>query len=132
MKTINIRVYYEDTDHGGVVYHANYLKYMERGRTEALRDLGFAQSELSRQEDIVFVVTRTDVRFLRPARFDDELVVITELVEARGARLGFKQQIQRQGEKLVEADIFVACMSNAGKAKRIPAHMLKLMHKGKI
>jgi tol-pal system-associated acyl-CoA thioesterase len=71
MKAIDIRIYYEDTDHGGVVYHANYLKFMERARTEYLRELGFEQSALAKKEDVLFALSRSDIRYHSPARFDD-------------------------------------------------------------
>lgn len=128
---LTVRVYYEDTDHGGMVYHANYLKFMERGRTEALRELGFAQGELAEQDDVLFALSRADVRYLRPAKFDDVLVVQTDLLLAKGARLVFKQQVLRDGECLVEADIHIACMNKAGRAKRIPSHILVCLEQGK-
>lgn len=126
-----VRVYYEDTDHGGVVYHANYLKFMERGRTEALRVLGFSQSKLAEKEDIVFAVSRSDIHYLRPACFDDALLVQTDLVSAKGARFIFKQQILRDGECLVQADIHIACMSRSGRAKRIPAAIIQCLEQGR-
>jgi len=128
---LDVRVYYEDTDHGGVVYHANYLKFMERGRTEALRALGFSQSDLAEKEDVLFALSRSDLRYLRPAKFDDALVVQTDLVSAKGARMVFKQQVLRDGECLVEADIHIACMNKAGRAKRIPSDILNCLEQGK-
>ncbi len=86
-----IRVYYEDTDAGGVMYYANYLKFMERARTEWLRNLGFGQSALSEQHGILFVVRTVELKYLRPARLDDALEILTD-VESRGrASLTFKQ-----------------------------------------
>ncbi len=124
MSQLEVRIYYEDTDHGGVVYHANYLKYMERGRTEALRDLGFEQVTLAEHNDVVFAVRHTDIHYLRPALFDDLITITTDLVEAKGARMVFKQRASRQSKILVEADVVVACISKAGKPKRIPQPLL--------
>lgn len=124
MSQLEVRIYYEDTDHGGVVYHANYLKYMERGRTEALRNLGFEQTILAEESDAVFAVRHTDIYYLRPAVFDDLVTIATDLVEAKGAKMVFKQRVLRQAEVLVEADIVVACISKAGKPKRIPKALL--------
>ena len=122
---IDIRVYYEDTDAGGVVYHANYLNFMERGRTEALRQLGLSNSGLTRDEDMIFAVTHVDVRYRRPARLDDLLTVRSKLITARGATLQFQQRIYRGETLLVEADITLACISTAGSPKRIPEVVLQ-------
>lgn len=127
MKNLAIRIYYEDTDHGGVVYHANYLKFMERARTELLRDLGFEQSKLAAEADVVFALSRSDLRYLRPALFDDLIHVQTEIVEIKGARILFKQKIYRNEELLVEGDISIACMSKQGKAKRLPTYIHQRM-----
>lgn len=124
MNTLNIRIYYEDTDAGGVVYHANYLKYMERGRTEALRSLGFEQRQLKQDEDMVFALTRTDLHYKRPAQLDDLLTVKSELLLAKGAKMVFKQRIYRGDTLLVDADITLACISTTGRPKRIPQAIL--------
>ncbi len=124
MFSLDVRIYYEDTDAGGVVYHANYLRYMERARTEALRDLGFEQSDLVKDEDMVFALTRTDIRYRRPARLDDLLQVRSELLEAKGAKMVFKHMIYCGETLLVEADITLACISTQGRPKRIPAAVL--------
>ena len=124
ISTLDVRIYYEDTDAGGVVYHANYLRYMERGRTEALRDLGFEQRELAASEDMVFALTRTDLRYKRPALLDDLLTVKSELLLAKGAKMIFKQCIYRGDELLVDGDITLACISRLGRPKRIPQSIL--------
>lgn len=120
---LDIRIYYEDTDCGGVVYHANYLKFMERARTEALRESGFEQGDLATQDDIVFALSRSDIRYLRPAVYDDLIRVETELVAAKGARLVFKQAIYRDKTLLVTADITIASISGEGKVKRMPEYI---------
>ena len=106
-----VRVYYEDTDAGGIVYHTCYLKYMERARTEYLRALGYSLKQLRAEQDILFVVNRVEIRFMRPAVFDDELTVTAALRKSAGASLVFRQTICRDEEQLCEADISVACVS---------------------
>ncbi|HXH64352.1 MAG TPA: tol-pal system-associated acyl-CoA thioesterase [Mariprofundaceae bacterium] len=117
-----VRIYYEDTDHGGVVYHANYLKYMERGRTEFLRTGGIELDELEAESGVLFAVTEIRVRYHLPARFNDALAVESALTGMRGARLSFHQVIRRPADAalLVEADVHVACIDRQGKARRIP------------
>ena len=105
------RVYYEDTDAGGIVYYVNYLKFMERARTERLRSLGFAQSQLV-GEDLLFVVHSSQTRYLAPARLDDELLVSAEVVELKRASLRFEQRVTRvdDGVLLCEGQFVVACV----------------------
>lgn len=94
-----VRVYYEDTDLGGVVYYANYLKFMERARTEWLRNLGFEQDELKDRFDVIFVVKSVELDYLQPARFNDELLVSVKPIKVRGASLLVEQEIIKQNEK---------------------------------
>ena len=124
-----VRVYYEDTDSGGVVYHSNYLKYMERARTEALRSIGIEQSRLRLDHDVVFAVSALQVYYRHPAKLDDLLEVRTELREMRGARLQFRQCIYAQERLLVEADVSIASISAAGKVRRIPEPVRLHLHK---
>ncbi|MCB5188667.1 tol-pal system-associated acyl-CoA thioesterase [Methylobacillus caricis] len=105
-----IRVYYEDTDSGGVVYHANYLKFMERARTEFLRSQGFGQAELRDDLGVLFVVRGLALKYRRPARFDDALQVVTRLVELGRSLIKFEQLIYRDDELLVDAAIEVVCI----------------------
>lgn len=121
---MDMRIYYEDTDHGGVVYYANYLKYMERARTEFMRSLGIELDVLQREHGVLFAVTEAHVHYRRPARFNDALSVQSELTHARGARLGFRQVVNRGDELLVEADIGLACIDIEGRAQRIPPSVL--------
>jgi len=125
--TFPVRVYYEDTDHGGVVYYANYLKFMERGRTEFLRDAGLELDELESADDTMFAVTEAHVRYLEPAHFNDMLSVDSKLIQAGGARLAFRQNIRKHRSTLVEAEIRLACMRRNGHPRRIPAEVLHLM-----
>lgn len=106
-----IRIYYEDTDAGGVVYYANYLKFMERARTEWLRAIGFDQSRMLDQLGLGFVVTEARARYRRPARLDDELMVGVAVESARGARIQFRQDIHRvDGELLCRGRVDIACL----------------------
>lgn len=108
--SISIRVYYEDTDAGNVVYYANYLKFMERARTEWLRQLGFEQDELSRRDGILFAVRSARLEFLKPARFND-LLQATARISRRGkASLSFAQEIRRDDVVLCEGEVKVACL----------------------
>jgi acyl-CoA thioester hydrolase len=129
--TFPLRVYYEDTDHGGVVYYANYLKYMERGRTEFLRAGGIELDGLEAETGAMFAVTEAHVRYPLPARFNDALVVESALTEMRGARLSFHQLVRRatDGALLAEADIHLACIDRQGKAKRIPDSVKAVMRR---
>jgi len=119
-----LRIYYEDTDHGGVVYYANYLKYMERARTEFMRDCGIELDQLQHEAGVLFAVSEAHVHYRRPARFNDALDMQSRLVHAHGARLAFHQAAYCGDELLVEADIRLACMDIAGHARRIPAQVL--------
>lgn len=110
-----VRVYYEDTDAGGVVYYANYLKFFERARTERLRTLGFEQDELRMRTGILFAVKSAQVEYLKPARLNDALLVTAEVSEIRRASLVFSQEVRRTaetGEKLCEATVRVVCLTD--------------------
>ncbi|SFD23164.1 acyl-CoA thioester hydrolase [Thiohalospira halophila DSM 15071] len=106
-----VRVYYEDTDAGGVVYHANYLAFMERARTEWLRSLGFGQRELAAEVGVLFAVRSMELDFLKPARFDDELTVTATIDNLARARIDFLQEIRSAaGEVLCRGRVRVACI----------------------
>jgi 4-hydroxybenzoyl-CoA thioesterase len=106
----SVRVYYEDTDAGGVVYYVNYLKFMERARTEMLRQKGLEQIKLAR-ENILFVVHSASVRYVRPARLDDELVVLTQSNKTTKTSLIFMQRVMKEQTLLCEGEIKVACVA---------------------
>lgn len=108
--TLPVRVYYEDTDAGGVVYHANYLRFMERARTEWLRSLGLDQERLRSKDHVVFVVARTDVRYRGPARLDDELVVTVDPEDQGRASLRLTQRIFKGDELLIHGSVKIACI----------------------
>jgi len=121
---LSIRVYYEDTDCGNVVYYANYLKYMERGRTELMRGIGFDLSALHNQ-DTLFVVAEARVKYHCPARYNDLLDVATSISEHSHATITFRYEIANQkGVLCVSGDIKAACVSAKGKLKRIPEEIL--------
>jgi acyl-CoA thioester hydrolase len=106
-----IRVYYEDTDAGGVVYHANYIKFFERARSELLRGLGFELDQLRERENLVFVVRSLEVDFLKPAKFNEALWVATAIGQVKAASLVFRQVLLRGEEALCKATVKVACLA---------------------
>jgi acyl-CoA thioester hydrolase len=106
-----LRVYYEDTDAGGVVYHSNFLNFAERARTECLRHMGLEQGILREKEQIVFVVSKAEIAFKRPARLDDALVVETRLQSIRKARMSMRQIVRKDETVLAEMTIEIACVS---------------------
>lgn len=114
------RVYYEDTDLAGIVYYANYLKFIERARTEWVASLGVDQRTLKAREGVVFAVRRVEADFLRPAKFGDDLVVETTLQSLGGARLVLEQVVLRGGERLFQAVVTLVCLTEAGHAARLP------------
>jgi acyl-CoA thioester hydrolase len=119
--SIPVRIYWEDTDAGGVVYYANYLKFMERCRTEWLRALGVDQQRLRAERRLQFVVVNVSVDFLRPAVLHDEILVTAELQRLTGATIVFKQTIMRGAEQLIDATARVACLdSGTLKPRAIP------------
>ena len=121
--SLPIRVYYEDTDFSGAVYHANYLKFCERARSDCLRLLGVHHSEMHGTAS--FVVRRMVCDFLKPALIDNLLEVETRFVEFAGARMELIQTVMRAGEKLFEAQVTVALVDGQGRPKRLPPEMTK-------
>jgi acyl-CoA thioester hydrolase len=122
---IPVRVYYEDTDAQGIVYFANYLRFMERGRTEWLRAHGVEQDRLMNDAQLLFSLINTDIRFLRPARFNDMLSVRTRVTSIRGARVVFEQAVWLDDELLCSADCEAACVTaDTLRPRRIPSGLL--------
>jgi acyl-CoA thioester hydrolase len=118
---VSFRVYWEDTDAGGVVYYANYLKFMERCRTDWLRALGIDQHQLRAERQLQFAVVNVNVDFLCPAMLNDEILVTAELERLSGATIVFKQTIMRGGAQLIDASARVACLdSGTLKPRPIP------------
>jgi acyl-CoA thioester hydrolase len=123
-----VRVYWEDTDAGGVVFFANYLKYFERARSEWLRAAGFAQEQLRTELGLLFVVSETSVRYLQPARLDDELSITVEPEPARGATIALAQCAQRGATRLVDSRITIACVDAATlRPRRIPPPVIEAL-----
>lgn len=118
-----LRVYYEDTDAAGIVYYANWLRFLERGRTELLRRLGQEHSALRDERGVNWVVRRLAIEYLKPARLDDTIEVLTSCGELRGASLDMLQEARRGEETLVRAELVVACMSESGRPVRLPSGM---------
>ena len=131
MHNLTVRVYYEDTDMAGVVYYANYLRFIERGRSEALRDLGIDQTRM-REAGTVFVVRRLTADYLAPARFDDTLTVTTATGPVRGASLMMDQQVLRDGQPLFTATVQVACMDLDGRPQRLPTEVREKLVQGRM
>ena len=128
---MQVRVYYEDTDFSGIVYHANYLRFMERGRTNHLRLMGADQHALFTEEEkerpgVAFVVRSMAIDFLKPARMDDVLDVVTWPVAVKGASIILAQEVRRGGDVLVKAQVRVACISE-GRAQPIPRELRSLL-----
>lgn len=105
-----VRVYYEDTDHGGVVYYANYLKFMERARTEWLRSLGFEQDQLRDEEGLIFAVRSVQLTYHSPSRFNDLLEITAKVIKYGRASIDFEQQVRRDGEVLCEGVVRLASL----------------------
>ena len=127
-----VRVYYEDTDAGGVVFYANYLKFMERARTEWLRSLGFEQHAMAAEDDAVFAVVKVTLNYRRPARLDDLLEVGARVTETGRSSIVFEQFIRRvaDGEILSDGEVRVACLTaSAFKPRSIPEHLRKALKK---
>lgn len=130
--SIPVRVYYEDTDTAGVVYYANYLRFMERARTEWLRALGFEQDKLSQEERIIFAVRAIKVDFFKPGRFNELLEASVGVRRIGGASLTFVQQIRRDATTLCQAEVKVACLDVQSFAPRaIPGHIMSQLHEVK-
>ncbi|MGJ8586004.1 MAG: tol-pal system-associated acyl-CoA thioesterase [Marinosulfonomonas sp.] len=121
-----VRVYYEDTDLAGIVYYANYLKFIERARTEFVRGLGIDQTELKDQLGLVFAVRRVEADYLRPGKFDDVLTVATTVAEVTGARIVLRQDVLREDALLFSAVVTLVAIGMDGGAKRLPADIRRI------
>jgi len=118
-----VRVYYEDTDMAGIVYYANYLKYIERGRSELVEELGLDQRKMREEDGIVFAVTRVVADYLGSARLDDRLTVVTTHRAASPARWLFDQEVRRGEDVLFRAEVTAVCMTTEGRPVRLPAEL---------
>lgn len=127
MHSFDLRVYYEDTDLAGIVYYANYLKFIERARTEFVRELGIDQVALKRDRGIVFAVRRVEADYVLPAKFDDVLTVETSVIRQTGARLELAQDVRRNAEILFTSTITLVALQDSGAPARIPADIRSML-----
>ncbi len=118
-----LRVYYEDTDAGGIVYYANYLKFIERARSEALLATGFSQTALRERHGLIFAVHEVTIRYLAPARLEDQLVVTTRAGPPGAARLVMAQEVWRDAACLAKARVTLACLGPDGRPARMPSEL---------
>lgn len=119
--SFSLRVYYEDTDLAGVVYYANYLKFIERARSEWVRAIGIDQASLKAETGVVFAVRHLSADYIAPAKFDDDLLVTTQPIQVQGARLVLDQRVLRGGQPLFEARVTLVAMTLDGAPTRLPA-----------
>ena len=120
-----LKIYYEDTDSGGVVYYANYLKFIERARTEMVyQQLGFKHNELKKIFDVIFVVKSCSIKYLKSAKFEDELTVITEILKKSKVRLVLQQEVKKNNELLVIAEVELAIVNSRGDVHKLPQELL--------
>jgi acyl-CoA thioester hydrolase len=121
MHRFDLRVYYEDTDLAGIVYYANYLKFIERARSEWVRDLGLDQLQLKSDHGMVFAVRRLEADYLSPANFDDQLHITTQVSAVTGARITLAQDVWRADQRLFAAKVILVAIGANGQALRLPA-----------
>jgi acyl-CoA thioester hydrolase len=127
--TLKIRVYYEDTDAGGIVYHASYLRYAERGRTEMLRDAGFEHAQIFKETGIGFAVVSMQIDYNAPARLDDLLTVKTKITKVGGASMEMQQDIYSEDRLLTEMKVTLVCIDSKLKAVRLPKEIRDIFEK---
>ncbi|PJE32470.1 Acyl-CoA thioester hydrolase YbgC [Pseudooceanicola marinus] len=126
MHRFDLRVYYEDTDLAGIVYYANYLKFIERARSEWVRDLGIDQAAMKAETGQVFAVRRVVADYLAPARFDERLTVVTRVLKVTPARIILGQDVTREGESLFASEVTLVALDGQGGATRLPAVLRQL------
>ena len=122
-----LRVYYEDTDLAGIVYYANYLKFIERARTEWVRAMGIDQTRVKAEDDVVFAVRRVVADYIAPAVFDDELTVETTLKSHTVARIALDQQVLRGDAVLFTAEVTLVALTGSGRPARLPANLRRML-----
>ena len=126
--TFPVHVYYEDTDLAGIVYYANYLKFIERARTEWVREMGVDQVQLKAEDGIVFAVRHLEADYLSPAHFDDDLTVETRLESMTGVRIVLHQEVKRAGDLLFSASVTLVALTETGQPARLPANTRQSLH----
>ncbi len=127
--SFSVRVYYEDTDLAGIVYYANYLKFIERARSEWVREIGVDQVGLKAEQGIVFAVRRVEADYLAPAKFDDMLDIETNVRDISAARITLTQDVSRGEALLFESVVTLVCLGGDGRPKRLPADIRQLMQR---
>lgn len=123
----SVRVYYEDTDMGGIVYYANYLKFIERARSDWVRSRGVDQNAMKDNDGVVFAVRRIEADYFAPARFDEELHVLTEMKQVSGARMVLEQRVFRGDKILFAAEVTIVCIAQTGQPARLPANIRQIL-----
>ncbi|MBI3441592.1 MAG: tol-pal system-associated acyl-CoA thioesterase [Proteobacteria bacterium] len=123
---LKVRVYYEDTDAAGIVYHASYLRFAERGRTEMLREAGFEHSQIFKDSGVAFAVVSLNIDYKAPARLDDLLVVRSKIIRVGGASMDMQQDICRGGQLLTAMKVALVCIDRSFKAVRLPPEIKKI------
>ncbi|EDZ43882.1 tol-pal system-associated acyl-CoA thioesterase [Rhodobacteraceae bacterium HTCC2083] len=128
MHEFALRVYYEDTDLAGIVYYANYLRFIERARTEWVRVQGIDQTRLKKEEGLVFAVRHLEADYLAPARFDDDLTVCTRVKQMTGARIVLNQDVMRGTDLLFSSQVTLVALTVDGQPTRLPANIRRIVH----
>jgi acyl-CoA thioester hydrolase len=127
MFNFSVRVYYEDTDSGGVVYYANYLKFTERARTNMIQQLGFTLNQLHDDHDCIFIVKKVNCEYLQSAKLEDFLEVQSSIIQVKNASFELEQNILRDGKIIFQSNIIMVCVNNQGQPKKIPEKISSLL-----
>ena len=121
------KIYYEDTDAGGVVYYANYLKFLERARSEAIYSLGLSNKEILEKEGVIIIVKSCSIEYKKPAKFEDEIEIFSNIIEVKNSSFKMHQVIKRKFDIISKADVVLVTVNNKGKPVRIPILLKKLI-----
>jgi len=127
MFNFSVRVYYEDTDSGGVVYYANYLKFTERARTNMIQELGFTLNQLHDDHDCIFIVKKVNCEYLQSAKLEDFLEVQSSIIQVKNASFELEQNILRDGKIIFQSNIIMVCVNSQGQPKKIPEKISSLL-----
>ena len=127
MFSFPVKVYYEDTDSGGVVYYANYLKFTERARTNMIHDLGFTLNQLHDDHDCIFIVKKVNCEYLQSAKLEDFLEVQSSIIQVKNASFELEQNILRDGKIIFQSNIIMVCVNSQGQPKKIPEKISSLL-----
>ena len=127
MFSFPVRIYYEDTDSGGVVYYANYLKFTERARTNMIQDLGFTLNQLHDDHDCIFIVKKVNCEYLQSAKLEDFLEIQSSIIQVKNASFELEQNILRDGKVIFQSNIIMVCVNSRGQPKKIPEKISSLL-----